>query len=615
VAVRWGYGELAMRLSTAALALCFLFLPAAAYAQEKAPSPASAASEAALADFDAYMAETIRQWDVPGVAVSIVKDGRIVLAKGYGVRDPVTGQPMTKDTIFTIASSTKPFTTFSAGLLVDEGKINFDAPVSTYLKGFAMRDPAATAGLTLRDMFSHRSGLASHAAVYWHNYALTREELLARLAYLDSSQPLRAKFQYNNIMYMLAGLVVQRVAGTEWETFTTQRIFQPLEMDRTFFGYERALADPNHIGGREMLDGKQVNVPLLRNMTIRNPTGGIYTNAEDLANWMLVHLDEGRFKNRQIIQPATLADLHRTHMPTGATARDSEYVPVGYGMGWFIDIYRGRQFVHHGGNLPGVSTMVALLPSERLGVTVLVNQGESGLRDALTRSIIDRFLGATGKDWLGEGLARQRAREASQTTAGESRGGSRVEGTQPSQKLGNYAGTYRHPGYSPLTVELKNGRLVGLYNNDISTFSHRHYDVFVADTRDLESNWLDAQIQFVSDLDGRVSGVRIPFEPSLPPILFERQPDPKLTDPAYLRRLTGTYDFRGRKATVALAGKRLSLSIAGGAPAALLPSLGGEYVHEQRRDSQIGFRIDTGGRVAAMLIADSTGVYEAKRLD
>lgn len=602
-----------MRNTLLALALCFASAPALVAAQ--APAPAARPAADALAGFDAYVADTLAAWNVPGVAISVVKDGQVVLARGYGVRDPATGRPMTEDTIFPIASMSKAFASFGAGLLVDEGKMSFDAPVATYLKGFAVRDPAATAGLTLRDMLSHRSGLPRHDAVWYHNAALTRDELLARVAHLDSSQPLRGKFQYNNIMFVLSGLAIDRVAGKDWETFTAERIFQPLGMDRTFFGYERALADPNHSGGREVLDGKAVNVPLFENTPILNPAGGVYSNAGDLANWMLVHLDGGRFGGRQIVQPATLADMHRTQMPTGATIRDPEYVPVGYGLGWFTDMYRGRQLVQHGGNLPGVSTLVALLPAERLGVTVLVNHGGSELRDALTRQIMDRFLGASGKDWVGEALTRKKAGEAAEVAARDKKGGSRVAGTRPSHGLADYAGQYHHPGYGPLTVRMEGDRLVGRHNDDESALSHWHYDVFDADTTDVESLWLDGRVQFVSDFAGRVSGVTMPIESALPPATFARLPDARLSDPAYLRGLAGTYELAGTRVTVALAGNRLSWTSAGGQPAQLLPALGGEFVHERRRDAQIAFRTDASGHASAVTLTDSSGVYEAKRID
>jgi len=607
-----------MKIFVRAMALCLLLAPISVGAQTASPSAAATPAPTnaqALAGFDRYVEETLAAWGVPGVAISVVRNGEVVLNRGYGVRDPDGRAPMTSDTIFPIASMSKAFTSFGAGLLVDEGRMSFDAPVVTYLPGLALDDPAASQGLTLRDMLSHRSGMPRHDAVWYHNEALTREQLLGRMPHLDFSQPLRARFQYNNIMFVLSGLAVERVAGEDWERFTERRIFRALDMDRTMFSPQRAAADRNHTQGREVLNGRQVTVPLFRNTPILNPAGGVYSTADDLANWMLVHLSGGQFQGRQVIQPSTLADIHRTQMAGGATVRDPEFVPIGYGLGWFTDIYRGRPMVEHGGNLPGVSTLVALLPDERLGVTILVNHGGSELRDALTRALIDRFLGASGKDWVGEALTRKRAGETAEVSGRQAKGASRIAGTRPSHALADYAGSYSHPGYGPLTIRLDEGTLTGTYNDDTSPLAHFHYDVFDATTENPEHVLLDSRVQFLSDFYGRISGVRMAIEPAVEPAVFERQPDARLSDPAFLARLTGSYDLGGSPVIVSLAGNRLTRLSPGGQPAALLPALGGEFTHARRRDARIVFVTGASGRATALRFIDSSGVYEARRVE
>lgn len=606
-----------MSMILRAAALCLLAASVPATAQTATPAAAAAAptNEQALAGLDRYVEQALADWGVPGVAVSIVRNGEVVLSRGYGVRDPDGRAPMTGETIFPIASMSKAFTSFGAGLLVDEGRMSFDAPVVTYLPGLALDDPAATQGLTLRDMLSHRSGMPRHDGVWYHNEAITREQLLARMPHLDFSQPLRARFQYNNIMFVLSGLAVERVAREEWERFTERRIFRALGMERTMFSPQRAAADRNHTKGREVLNGRQVTVPLFRNTPILNPAGGVYSTADDLANWMLVHLSGGELRGRRMIQAATLADIHRTHMPIGASVRDPEFVPIGYGLGWFTDIYRGRPMVEHGGNLPGVSTLVALLPAERLGVTVLVNHGGSELRDALARAIIDRFLGVSGKDWVGEALARKRAGEAAEVSARQNKGTSRVEGTRPSHALPDYAGAYAHPGYGPLNIRLQDGGLTGSYNDDSSPLTHFHYDVFDGATEDPENLLLDSRLQFVSDFYGRVSGVRIVMEPAVEPVVFARQPDARLSDPAYLARLAGNYEFAGNRVIVSLAGNRLTWMTVGGQPAELIPSLGGEFTHSRRRDARIAFVVEGTGGASGFRFIDTSGVYEGRRTD
>jgi CubicO group peptidase (beta-lactamase class C family) len=605
----------------AAAALLLLLSPLPCLAQS-APAQASASTtaarpsaEQALAGFDDAIAGMLQAWQVPGVAVAIVRDGEVVLARGYGVRNPDADAPMNADTIFPIASMSKAFTSFGAGLLVDEGRMSFDAPVTTYIPELRAADPAATQGLTLRDMLSHRSGMPRHDAVWYHHDAMTRDDLIARMPALDFSAPMRTRFQYNNIMFILSGLAVDRMTDGSWEEFTERRVFQPLRMDRTTFSPERARRDPNHAAGREVLNGRMVTVPIFRNTAILNPAGGVYSNVDDLANWMLVHLEQGRFQGRQIVQPATLADMHATHMPLGATVRDPERVPIGYGLGWFTDIYRGRQVVQHGGNLPGTSTLVALMPSERLGVTVLVNHGGSELRDALTWAIMDRLLGESGRDWVGEALARKRAGEASDVAGRANRGASRVAGTRPSHALADFSGTYTHPGYGPIAIGQAGAGLTARYNDDSSPIEHFHYDVFDATTTDPVHLLLDARLQFMMDGYGRISGLQTVMEPALGTVTFARQPEARLSDPEYLARLTGTYELGGNRVIVALTGNRLSWTTVGGQPATLIPSLGGEFTHSRRRDARIAFDLGASGPATGIRFIDASGVYAAPRVN
>jgi len=605
-----------MRPFTFALALCLVLAPVAAPTQPAStPATAAPSAGAALAGFDAFVADTLGKWKVPGVALSVVKDGKVVLSKGYGVRDPATGKPMTNDTIFPIASMSKAFTSFGVGLLVDEGKVSFDAPVGTYLPDFALKDPAASSGLTLRDMLSHRSGMPRHDALWYHNTALTSDKLLGQMAHLESSAPLRAKWQYNNNMYILSGLAIEKVAGKGFEEYLEQRIFAPLDMRRSTFSPTRARADDNHMGGVEVLNGKTANVQMFRNTRLLNPAGGVYSTVNDLTHWMLVHLSDGKFRDKQIIQPATLADMHRTNMVTGATVREPEVVPTGYGLAWFTDIYRGQQMVSHGGNLPGTSTLVTLIPERDLGITVLANHGASELPQAMTRAIIDRFIGVSKQNWTGEALARKQAGEAAEVSARQNKGGSRVAGTRPSHALADYAGSYLDPGYGPLAVSVKSGQLIGKYNDDSAPLTHWHYDVFDAAPAEVENIWLDSRMQFVTDLAGRIAAVQVVMDPNVPPILFKKQPDARLSDPAYLRTFAGTYDFAGIPVTISLAGKKLTYLSKGGVPADLIPSLGGEFVHTRRQDARIAFRTDASGRANAMTFTDTSGVYEAKRID
>ena len=378
---------------------------------------------------------------------------------------------------------------------------------------------------------------------------------------------------------------------------------------------EEVAADPDYSTGTEIRIGKRVNVPLFRNEPLMAPAGGIYSTADDLSHWMTVHLTDGMYDGRRIIQPATLREMHTLQMPTGYTPDHPEVIPTGYGLGWFTEIYRGRPAVQHGGDLNGVSTLITLIPADRLGVTVLVNQGQSELPYSMTRVVLDRMLGLPALDWNGDALKRKLASESEDVAGRGNKEASRVKGTQPSHKLADYSGVYEDAGYGRVAVKLEGKGLVATYNDDSSGFVPWHYDVFDATTQDVENIWIDGRMQFVTDQAGRIAAVSIVMEPQVASIVFKKLPDPKLSDRTYLSTLVGTYESAGVKVDVAPMGDSLQMTYEGGRPARLIPSLDGEFVHERALDLRIKFLTDASGRATGFTQTNSAGVFESRRLD
>jgi CubicO group peptidase (beta-lactamase class C family) len=601
-----------MRFSLWLLVAALVAAPAYAGEDQAAPAQQSAADP--LADLDASVMEILKNWNVPGVQIAIVKDGKVLLSKGYGTRNAATGEPMTADTRVPIASMSKAFTAFSVGLLVDEGKMDFDKPVAAYLPGFAMVDPAATNGVTLRDMLSHRTGLPRHDSLWYHNSKQSRDGMLAALKYLEPSAPLRSKWQYNNIMFTLSGLAVEKTSGQNWEAFVEGRIFAPLGMTRSTLSPDVAAADTNHAVGTEVRAGKTSNLTLYRGNALVNPAGGIYTTANDLTHWLQMQLGGGQYQGRSIISAATLSQMHSSQMVTGATPDHPEVTPTGYGLGWFTESYRGNRVVQHGGNLPGSSTLISLVPEANVGVTVLVNQTGSSLPRALSRMIIDRLLGKTPIDWTGNALKLKTASEASDVLGRGGKEATRVKGTKPAHALADYTGSYRDPAYGEMQVSAAGTGLSIAFNDDRSPLSHFHYEVFDATTEDPDSVLVDGRFQFITDVAGRISGISVLIEPQVDPVVFKAQPDAKLSDPDYLKTLVGTYELAGSKQRVTLSGNRLVLTGDGGRPAELIPALGGEFGHPRQGDLRIRFTAGANGKAAGVAFIDTTGIYEAKRV-
>lgn len=282
-------------------------------------SPSAKAQEA-LAGFEATVEKGLKSLNVPGVAMAVVVEDKIILAKGFGFRDVEKKLPMTKDTLLAIGSATKAFTTFTMGTLVDEGKLNWTTPVHNYIPWFRLYDLFASQHLTPRDLVTHRSGLPRHDLVWYNNYASSREEFVKRLPYLKPTADLRQKFQYNNLMFLTAGYLIEVITGQTWEEAVRSRVLNPLEMNRTNFSVLDSQKDSDLALPYREDEGKIEKIPF-RNITNIGPAGSINSSVNEMSHWLIVHLNQGKYKGKSIILAQTIEDMHLAHMPTGGKNR------------------------------------------------------------------------------------------------------------------------------------------------------------------------------------------------------------------------------------------------------------------------------------------------------
>jgi CubicO group peptidase (beta-lactamase class C family) len=571
-----------------------------------------AAATESLAGIDAVIERALGDFGVPGLGLGVVVDGEVVLARGYGKRDVEADLPVTADTLFAIGSSSKAFTTFVLGTLVDEGTVDWDEPVRTYLPDFRMADEHATANLTVRDLVCHRSGLPRHDLA-WYNSDATRSELVHRLRYLEPFADLREEFHYQNLMYLTAGYLIEEVTGTSWEDNVRQRIFEPLGMGNSNFSVLESQESPDFSQPHHRDEGKTVQIPF-RDITTIGPAGSINSSINDMTRWLQVQLGGGTVDGRELIQRATLTEMHTPQMAISAYPEpDDVGILQSYGLGWFIESFRGRYLVHHGGGIDGFITLVAFLPQEGIGVVTLTNSSASALSPTVNRMVIDRLLGETDKDWLGEALERQKKAEATAERAEEEKTLVRVEGTSPSHPLEDYVGEYEDPGYGILTIGLADGALEVSYNQMTKPLEHWHYDVFEA--QDEEGFDLGGtKFQFRTDVDGRIVQVVAPFEPEAGDIVFDKRPDRRLSDPEYLERFTGTYELSGRRVTVSLRGTNLIVQTAGQPSQTLAPVEGTTFQIEGLAGITVTF-VEEDGAVTAVRFNQPTGVYTAERVE
>src|SRR5918992_5277551 len=436
--------------------------------------------------YDAYVTAALSTWKVPGVAIAIVRNDSLIYARGYGVRELGQPEPVTEQTLFAIGSASKAFTAASVAMLVDEGKVRWDDPATKHLANLQLYDPYATRELTIRDLLSHRSGLA-RGDLMWYGSEFDRDEILRRVRFLQPSWSFRSQFGYQNLMYLAAGQVVARVANTTWDDFVTRRIFQPLGMTSSNTTI-RALAGRPDVATPHAEIEDTVRVIPWRNIDNIAPAGSINSHVVDMAQWVRLQLAKGKYGGKQVISERQLEEMQTPHTVVSLSGAWKRLNPAAhlltYGLGWFLQDYRGKKVVHHGGNIDGMSALVTMIPEDNFGMVVLTNANGSALPSVLMYKTFDLHLKAPPKDWSAD---RRKAYEAQVQQGREAQKrleAQRVAGTKPSLPLADYAGTYVDSMYGEARVRQEGGKLVltrgPAFAGDLE---HWHFDTFRANWR------------------------------------------------------------------------------------------------------------------------------------
>ena len=576
----------------------------------RSDTPAALASSA-LEGLDDMIGQALIDFGVPGLGLGVVVDGKVVLAGGYGLRDVEAELPVTADTLFAIGSATKAFTTFVLGTLVDEGLVDWDEPVRSYLPEFRLADEHATAHLTVRDLVSHRSGLPRHD-LSWYGSTADRVELMARLAHIEPFADLRERYHYQNLMFLTAGVLIERVTGDTWEEAVRGTIFEPLGMAGSNFAVADSQAASDHALPYHYENGATVRVPF-RTIDAMGPAGSINSSINDMVRWLQLHLGEGEIDGRRLIHNGTLREMHTPQTVVGGYPEpDTETFLTAYGLGWFIESYRGHYRLHHGGGIDGFVTMVSFLPREGIGVVTLTNASGAALSPLLNQVVIDRLLGETGKDWLGEALERRARSEEIAEQATRDREQVRVPGTTPAHPLGGYAGEYANPGYGRLEVALVDDHLELRYNSMSAPLEHWHYEVFEAPD-DGTPGLGGLRLQFRTSVEGRVDAVLVPMESEVADIVFLKQPDRRFEDPAVLERFTGVYELSAQRAIVSLRGNRLQIEVPGQQTYLLTPVADTTFALGDMTGFSVTF-VEEDDRIVAVRFNQPNGVFTATRV-
>ncbi len=491
------------------------------------------------------MEKASEKWNIPGIAVGIVTADSVFFMQGFGTADIESGHEVTPDTRFAIGSTTKAFVGFAVSMLADEGVINLSDPVRTWMPDFRLYDNIATERLNAVDLLTHRSGLPRHDLA-WYGSERTREELFQSLRYLEPSEDIRVEFQYQNLMYMAAGVLIERTTGQSWEDFTQDRIFNPLGMNGANFSVNDLPKTDDFARGHVYMND-EISVIPYRSLDAVGPAGSINASASDMGKWLQFLLNDGKIGGQELVSKSAVDRLFypRISFP----AADSKTKARGYGLGWFTDVYEGHHYWHHSGGIDGFLASVGLLPDAGAAYVVLTNSSTNQAINEIPAIIVDHMLNLDPGDWRSRYFPDDEEPEAEpdETTpladGDEPDEDGRVTGTSPSFALEDYAGVYTHKGYGTAEVKYQDGSLAVKLNTLEFDLKHWHFDVFHASGDVMPGQSIP--VQFNMDTSARLVSFTAQIEAAVDPIRFTKQADQRLTERSYLEQFAGDWLVEG----------------------------------------------------------------------
>ena len=486
-------------------------------------------------DFRRYVKKEMKNNKVVGMAVLIIKDGKVIFSEGFGYRDLEKKFHVDSKTVFPIASCTKTFTSFASGLLVDEGKVDFDKPIRNYYPGLMMFDKYATEKITLRDILCHRSGMPRHDKV-WMYAGLSRRDLMSKIRWLQPNYGFRERFQYNNIIYAVAGVVVEEVTGMSWEDFTKERIFKPLGMKNSSLSIEDMKKSGNYSLPYQVKPGKagvSTNAPLEETVErihyqpvfTTGPSSSINSNLEDMERWIMVHINRGTIDGKRIMTKKTIDEIHSSQE---AIPRESEFkmvycdeTPViNYGLGWVVQPYRGHMMLNHTGGIDGFTSFIGFMPKEKIGIVILTNTNRNMLPYIISFNIFDRLLGYKQVD---RGKKLQEQLNAVLKSMNQKPGRKTDKKQSPStHSIENFTGKYKNPAYGEITISKENQNLYATFRHKKMPLQHLNYNTYKATFSSVSCNY-DMIITFRMNDKGDIDRLNIPFEAGVEDVCFEKE--------------------------------------------------------------------------------------------
>lgn len=572
-----------------------------------------------LDGLDTFITRVLNEWKAAGVSVAIVEKNKVILAKGFGYKDYENKVPATENTLFAIGSCTKAFTAALLSFPMKEGKLDLDKPVNQYLPELRFIDNDLTNNVTARDMMSHRTGLPRHDLA-WYGAPTRRDSLIYNIRYFEKTAPLRRVWQYNNFMFLAQGVLAEKLSGKTWETLVKEQFFTPLGMTASNTSMNDHVKAPDYSFGYNEKDGKIIKMKFA-NIDAIGPAGSINSNAKDMANWVMMWINGGKFNGKEIIPALYFNQAISSQMIIAGGLPTKEQPDVffsNYGLGWFLANYRGHYRVEHGGNIDGFSTSTSFFPTDSIGIFVSVNQNGSAIPSIIRNTIADRLLNLKAKDWQ---RIQRSAYEKNMAAAKEklkADSSMRKMGTKPSHALTDYTGTYTADGYGSIVIEQTKDGLSARYNSLTFKTKHYHFNYFsfipVEEGMDADEN--DAlKGQFAINVKGDIESLSLPLEASVKDIVFKKQVVTIDVTKADLEKYVGEYELPGPTIVKVYIKdeKTLMVFIPGQPDYEVIPVKPDVFNLKILSGYSVQFDKDASGKITALNFVQPNGTFKAKR--
>mgnify|MGYP005811221047 CR=1 FL=1 len=576
------------------------------------------AADTRLQDIDKELQLVLDTWKAAGFAVAVVEKDKVVYAKGFGFRDYEKKLPVTPNTLFAIGSCSKAFTSGLLGILREQSKIDFDDSPQKYLPGFRFYNDAMNDNIIVKDLMSHRTGLPRHDYSWYLFPTQDRDSLVERIQHQEPFTGVRQKWYYNNFMFLLQGVIAEKITGKSWEDNIREHFFAPLKMSTSNVSIAELEKSSEPALGYEVRNDR-IEKMKYYDIAAMAPAGSINSSVNEMSIWLRTWIHGGKFEGKQILPASYTREAISSQSIVNEGLPSSEHPDLHnatYGYGWSLSSYKGHYRVEHGGNIDGFSASTSFYPSDSVGIVVLVNQNGSPV-PAIVRNIIsDRMLKVARTNWNKEIKDRRDKNEKEQAEARKVKEDNSIKGTHPSHPITDYTGRFEGKGYGKFNITLRNDSLYAVFKLEKVWLRHRHYDVFdafpvkhgKADT----TNMLDTKLNFNTNDMGEISSVSIKLEPTLDALIFIRASTAAPVDEKTLSQYVGSYELGGIVARFYMKGKTLALTVPGQPEYELVFVGRDKFLLKNLAGFKIEF-VETAGKYSEAVFVQPNGTFRAKR--